>query len=394
MDKHKKIGELIYKYAQGDLTNEEKNVLEAWLNENEKNKDILEELMNPENVSEALTAYHPKNKLRIKENLWNAIRPQLKDFRDSSFRKKIIRITSIAAAAVLIVSLTIFFLWKADDKASSNRMVSNDIVAPSQNKATITLANGQKLLLDSALSGTLVLQGDQKLIRQADGKLIYKESEEVKNSEPVFNTLENPKGSKVVDLTLSDGTHIWLNAGSSLTFPVSFPDHERVVTLKGEGYFKVSHNPSKPFIVNTGDAKIQVLGTEFNVNAYQNNANIKVTLLKGSVKLNTKTATRDLKPGQQASIQDGISISNNVNLDEVMAWKNNRFIFNDSGIEEIMKQLENWYNIKVEYIGKPTNEVFMGSISRNVNLSQILALLSETQAVHFEIIGNRVIVKR
>jgi ferric-dicitrate binding protein FerR (iron transport regulator) len=198
----------------------------------------------------------------------------------------------------------------------------------------------------------------------------------------------------VVDIRLADGTQVWLNAGSSITYPVAFTGIERRIQLKGEAYLDVSHNASRPFIVQTGDLTIQVLGTGFNVDAYATGDPVKVTLLKGSVKLFNKNASSLLKPGQQASIKEEIRISNNVDLDDVLAWKNNKFIFDNSSIQQIMRQLEQWYDIEVVYHGTPTTEAFIGSISRDVKLSQILSLLSETNAVHFEQQGKKVIVKR
>lgn len=146
--------------------------------------------------------------------------------------------------------------------------------------------------------------------------------------------------------------------------------------------------------MQTGDLMIQVLGTGFNVDAYQGSDPVKVTLLKGSIKLFSKNANSLLKPGQQASVKEQISISNNVDLDDVLAWKNNKFIFDNSSIQQIMRQLERWYDIEVVYQGTPTTEAFMGSVSRDVRLSQILSLLSETNAVHFEQQGKKIIVKR
>lgn len=300
----------------------------------------------------------------------------------------------ISVAAVLALTLGMMGYFVNRQKAAPVTPLVTDVTAPGSTKATVRLANGETIALDSLLSGTLAVQEDGKLIKNANGQLVYKAQATATSHAPVYNTLDNPRGSRVVDMTLADGTHIWLNAGSSVTFPVAFTGSERNIQLKGEAYLDVSHNADKPFIVQTGDLVIRVLGTGFNVDAYEGAEPVKVTLLKGAVKLSNKNASSLLKPGQQASIKGQIRVSNDVDLDDVLAWKNNKFTFDNSTIQQIMRQLERWYDIEVVYQGVPTTETFVGSISRDVKLSQILSLLSETNAVHFEQQGKSVIVKR
>jgi len=301
----------------------------------------------------------------------------------------------IAAVIVVTIGIAVYFLnQRYNNNPGTAPQVITDVTAPDKTKATVRLANGQTIALDSLLSGTLAVQEDGKLIKNANGQLVYEAQTTAADHTPVYNTLDNPKGSRVVDIRLADGTQVWLNAGSSITYPVAFTGIERSIQLKGEAYLDVSHNASRPFIVQAGDLTIQVLGTGFNVDAYATGDPVKVTLLKGSVKLFNKNASSLLKPGQQASIKEEIRISNNVDLDDVLAWKNNKFIFDNSSIQQIMRQLEQWYDIEVVYHGTPTTETFIGSISRDVKLSQILSLLSETNAVHFEQQGKKDIVKR
>ncbi|MGE9313452.1 FecR family protein [Niabella sp. CJ426] len=301
----------------------------------------------------------------------------------------------IAAVVVVTIGIAVYFLnQRYNNTPGTAPQVITDVTAPVKTKATVRLANGQTIALDSLLSGTLAVQEDGKLIKNANGQLVYEAQTTAVNHTPVYNTLDNPKGSRVVDIRLADGTQVWLNAGSSITYPVAFTGIERRIQLKGEAYLDVSHNAARPFIVQTGDLTIQVLGTGFNVDAYATGDPVKVTLFKGSVKLSNKSASSLLKPGQQASVKEEIRISNNIDLDDVLAWKNNKFIFDNSSIQQIMRQLEQWYDIEVVYHGVPTTEAFIGSISRDVKLSQILSLLSETNAVHFEQQGKKVIVKR
>ncbi|MCH5720114.1 FecR family protein [Niabella hibiscisoli] len=305
-----------------------------------------------------------------------------------SYQKRISRYwVGIAAVLILTIGIAAYFFNDGDTTPATATIT--DVAAPGRSKATVRLADGQTISLDSLMSGTLAVQGDGKLIKNANGQLVYETDAATADHAPVYNTLDNPRGSKVIDMILADGTHVWLNAGSSITFPVAFTGNDRKVQLRGEAYLDVSHNAAKPFIVQTGDVTIRVLGTGFNVDAYQGADPVKVTLIKGSVKLSSKSANSLLKPGQQASVKEQIRISNNVDLDDVLAWKNNKFVFDNSSIQQIMRQLEQWYDVDVVYEGAPTGEAFMGSISRNVNLSQILSLLSETHAVHFEQKGKK-----
>lgn len=299
----------------------------------------------------------------------------------------------IAASVIVAIGIAVY-LFTGNPNNQSAVQQYTDVAAPASSRATVKLANGETITLDSLLSGTIAVQEDGKLIKNKNGQLVYQAQPSVADHTPVYNTLDNPKGSKVVDITLADGTQVWLNAGSSITFPVAFTGTQRIITLKGEAYLDVSHDAKKPFIVQTGDLSIKVLGTGFNVNAYQDAEPIKVTLLKGSVALFSKGANRLLKPGQQASIKGQISINNNIDVDEVLAWKNNRFVFDNCSIQQVMRQLEQWYDIEVAYEGAPTREAFVGSISRDVSLSQILSLLSETNAVRFEQQAKKVIVKK
>jgi ferric-dicitrate binding protein FerR (iron transport regulator) len=191
-------------------------------------------------------------------------------------------------------------------------------------------------------------------------------------------------------MTLSDGSKVWLNAGSSVRFPVAFTGNERKVSITGEAYFEVAHDARKPFIVKdiNRNAEVQVFGTHFNVNAYDDEPTINVTLLEGSVKVNNTM----IKPGQQAQVGNGVKVASNVDFDEVMAWKNGRFQFEGAGIEEVMRQVARWYDVEVIYENKPLNQHFRGGISREVEASKLFKMLEMTEAVHFRIEGKKVYV--
>jgi transmembrane sensor len=301
-----------------------------------------------------------------------------------------------AAAAILIIIAAVGHLsfnrsFNKNDVVKNN-LPAKDIAAPTSTKATITLANGQTVLLDSMNSGILATQGNVNVTKTADGQIIYNGT----TSETTYNTLTNPRGSTVVNLTLNDGTKVWLNSESSLRYPTAFAGSERKVEITGEGYFEVAHNAARPFFVKDvdRDVEVKVLGTHFNVNTYADEGAMKVTLLQGSVKVTKGSSTTLLKPGQQALVIEEVKIINDADLDEVMAWKNGRFEFNASTIETVMKDMARWYDVQVEYAGVRPTVHFMGGISRLENISEVLKMLEQTKAVHFKIEGKKIVVMK
>ncbi|MEO8415455.1 MAG: FecR domain-containing protein, partial [Ginsengibacter sp.] len=247
--------------------------------------------------------------------------------------------------------------------------------------------------IDSSGNGTLAVQGNVKIIKQSTGKISYAGTE---NGEVSYNTLSVPRGSKPLSLTLSDGSQVWINVGSSLTYPTAFTGNERRVKISGEAYFEVAHNAGKPFVVQHDGVTVSVLGTHFNVNTYEDETDERITLLEGSVRVDKSSVSHLLKPGQQARINNNnnndIKVMNDVNIDEVMAWKNGKFIFDENmDIAAIMRQVSRWYNVDIEYEGTITQR-FWGSISKDVNVSQVLKILEATGGVKFKVEGNKIIV--
>lgn len=300
----------------------------------------------------------------------------------------------LAAAAVLVflVSFGIYYFFNQNIKreiAEINTPAKQDIVAPASVHATITLANGKRIILDSAGNGSIANEGDVNIEKIADGQIAYIGS----NNEVSYNTLTNPRGSKNVSLTLSDGSRVWLNAGSSLKYPASFSGVERKVAITGEAYFEIAHNASKPFKVQKGETAITVLGTHFNVNAYDDETDFKVTLLEGSVEVKDKLSMVKIKPGQQASISNKKDALGNtilvktVDIENAIAWKNGLFIFDNTDLATILRELSRWYNLKVEYDGKLSDAKFGGGVSKSLPLSNVLKLM-EANGVTFKLDGN------
>ena len=301
-----------------------------------------------------------------------------------------------AAAAVLIALTTgayLYFTPHTQEAIATIQPKQNDIAPPSGNKAVLTLADGTKIEIDSISNGTIALQGNVRIIKQPNGEITYAGNA---SKEVSYNTLNVPRGSKPLGLTLSDGSQVWLNVGSSLTYPTAFTGKERKVKITGEAYFEVAHNAGMPFLVQHEDVTVSVLGTHFNVNSYEDETAEQITLLEGLVRVNKNKISQLLKPGQQASIShneiNDIKVLNDVNMDEVMAWKNGKFRFGENAdIGAIMRQISRWYDVDIEYQGR-VNQRFWGSISKDVNVSRVLKILEATGGVKFKVEGNKIIV--
>lgn len=303
----------------------------------------------------------------------------------------------MAAAAVIVMILAggLFFnLTDPDSKKvveHGTQQPLKDINPPSVSKAVITLSNGQRIMLDSANSGLLTVQGQTSLVKLSDGQFAYNGNSD---GEIQYNTLFVPRGGSIISIKLSDGTKVWLNSESSIKYPVAFGPKERKVEITGEAYFEVVHNETSPFIVSNGDMNVTVLGTHFNVNTYRDEKDIKVSLLEGAVEVKKGTAKGVLRPGQQASISSGITVNDKINMDEVIAWKEGKFQFGEANsITSIMKQIERWYDVDVLYLGNVEGKVG-GTISRNLPVSQVLKMLEMTGVFEFQIVGKKVFVKQ
>ena len=267
------------------------------------------------------------------------------------------------------------------------------MLPPKTNKAILTLADGSTLVLDSSANGTLTMQGNVSVVKKENGLIAY----DGKTSEISYNTLYVPKGSKPLKLSLSDGSLVWLNVASSITFPVSFTGSERKVEITGEVYFEVAKNQALPFVVKrrNSDAEIKVIGTRFNVNGYDDEENVKVTLFEGSVKTISENGQSSiLIPGEQARLnRSGLFVTTDVDLEEVVAWKEGRFHFDGADIKTIMRQLEKWYDVDIEYESEISYS-FVAKISRDVNVSEILKIFEMTDLVHFKIEGRKITIMK
>ena len=301
----------------------------------------------------------------------------------------------IAAAAAIILFLGAGSYWwvsrsHKSDLAATSKYLKND-VAPGGNKATLTLANGATIVLDSAHNGTLAQQGNATVVKQNNGQLAYNTLNE-KPTDVLYNTLTTPRGGQY-QLVLPDGSKIWLNAASSIRYPTAFTGKERKIEITGEAYFEVAKNAGMPFIVKANDMEVKVLGTHFNVNAYDDEAVIETTLLEGSVSVTKDAAIAILKPGQQSRLTKlgTLDVINEADLEEAVAWKNGMFSFKRADIKTVMRQIARWYDVDIVYEKQVPSVNFGGEMKQDLKLSQVLKGL-ERIGVRFRIEGKKLVV--
>ncbi|MFT3702105.1 MAG: FecR domain-containing protein [Agriterribacter sp.] len=310
----------------------------------------------------------------------------------------------IAAAAILVVlSAGAYFFYSTHTTTTDAQQqpASADIKPPVIPKASITLSNGQVVTLDSISNGTVAMQGNANIVRLPGGEIQYKD-QKTASTTPVYNILTVPAGSKIVTITLSDGTKVWLNAASSLRYPVTFSNDSRKVEASGELYFEVASvpdlknkNAKKAFIVDIGNhTTVNVTGTHFNIHAYHDEPAAAVTLLEGAVSVNNNIQSHKITPGQQAQIGNDavITIDKEADIEQVMAWKNGYFQFEGNDIKSVMNEVARWYDVEVKYEGAPITQHFRGNIERNVNAVQVFKMLEATDAVRFKIDGRNITV--
>lgn len=302
-----------------------------------------------------------------------------------------LRSMAVASIFLMIAFGTLLIIKEPDGLLKSARNTAQDI-APGGNKAMLTLDNGEQILLTGAGTGNLAIQDNIQISKTANGQIEYHAGRSgISNSTKLtYNTVKTPNGGQY-HLKLTDGTGVWLNAASSIKYPVAFLGNERKVEITGEVYFEVKHDAKKPFRVVSNQQMLEVLGTHFNVNAYPEEHQTKTTLLEGSVRINARGNRAILKIGQQSSVSENkISISD---VDDTVSWKDGYFEFSETGIQEVMRQLSRWYDADIVYSGQVSQETFTARISRNKNISQVLKIINASKSIHVEIQGRRITVK-
>ena len=413
------VKDLLNKYLCNELSATEQQQLDAWINESEDNRLFFKRIAQPENIEQELRLYfQSRNRIRIalKNKIPSLLIDEPSYLQDGETAKStrviyLLRKARWAAAAILLIAAGLATYWLMQQKkpAAQPRIVSNTPeIKPGKNGAVLQLNDGSQLVLDSMNNGEIATQNGVSVQLQ-NGRLAYNTA--AHKGGIMYNTLSTPKGRQF-QLRLPDGTLVWLNAGSSITYPTTFTGKHRLVKVTGEAYFEVAHNKEIPFRVNVdGNETVEVLGTHFNINAYRNEPYLLTTLLEGSVRVNSAIPYKSgqggngqsaiLKPGEQAALavahsplathHSPLTIDHSPDTEKVLAWKNGMFNFDGAKLDEVMRQLERWYDIEVVYESKIPDITFGGKITKGVSLEGLLVLLQRA-GVHFRLENRKLVI--
>lgn len=369
--------ELAEKWRNGTITPEERLILEEWYNQ-EQDAPVY------------IPAHFAKDEADHEQRMLAGIRKKI------AAQRKPVRWYQYAAAILLLCSIAGGYWLITGRSHPANTIAQDQHLLPGSNKASLTLADGTLIPLDSIAGGVIPQQGISRVLNSAGGQLTYQATGRAQEDAHVlFNTLATPRGGQY-KLTLPDGSRVWLNAASSIRFPTAFTGHERKVEISGEAYFEVARAALMPFRVVTNGMTIDVLGTHFNVNAYSDEPEISTTLLEGSIKVIAQSTHTGqlLRPGQQSRLgKNGtFRLFSEVDVEEAVAWKNGYFQFNNENIRSVMRKLARWYNVEVEFRGDMEGRDFEGAISRFESIDEVLRILALTGMIHFKTEGRRIIV--
>lgn len=398
------LATLFFQKLQGTIQPADEQKLEAWLlARTEENRKFYEGLTDQASIESALRSFYAIDEETALQDVLTRIQKDSHDINPSvdimemSVRRSWYRYAAAAAIGILIVGIAATF-WltsrTGDDQPDTSRTAYyNSDALPGSDKAILQLEDGRSILLDTA-SGELAKQGETHIRKNEEGVLRYDPGSAGSDTALVYNRIITPRGGQY-QVTLPDGSKVWLNAASSLRFPVAFKGKERVVELTGEAYFEVAQNANKPFKVNVGGEKepmlVEVLGTGFNIQSYADEPVRAATLVNGKIRVYNGNEQVILQPGQQARVKEQSLSTTVADIEEVLAWKNGIFYLQNVNIQTIMRQISRWYDVEVVYDGNITQQ-FVGKIPRTMNLSDVLKVLESTGWVHFRFEGKTVTV--
>ncbi len=370
-DPQRRIIVLLEKFYNGTATTEELNELDRWYASFENDPKLT-----PGLSKKKLTA----TRQGMLRNIHKSTGVEISQPQN---RKTILR-NSLVSVAIMSVIVAVFFVFRTAPVFDAAQLSKLDVM-PGKNVAILTLSNGKQIDLNLAKNGRIYSGKGLEIIKESNGVISYHSRQVFGPDSLEMNTLATPSGGQF-RVVLADGTKVWLNAMSSLTYPSRFSGDKRPVALTGEAYFEVAKNKEKPFDVSTADERVEVLGTHFNINAYKDEHLQRTTLLEGSVRVTSKqqNAQATIKPGQQAEGASGRLKITNVDADAAAGWKDGLFVFNHTDIRPLMRQLSRWYNIDVIYQGDIKTRTFSGSIDRSYTLLQVLDVLKISK-VNFKI---------
>ena len=385
-----RIAYLIAGYIRQTLTEKEHDELDKWVEASDDNMLLFEELTDEKNIEANLQwmdqVSTEKMLLATKEKI--GFNPEQKAKR-TSYRWAY----SVAASVILLIAA--FWIYKISNKEKNElpavARASKAAIQPGGNKAMLTLSDGSVIDLNKVEKGLLKNDDGASINKPEDGEIVYTDNRNT--NEVSYNVLSTPNGGQY-KVKLPDGSWVWPNAASSLNYPTVFPGTERTVMLKGEAYFEVAKDKSKPFKVKLEDSsEVKVLGTHFNVMAYENEKSKNITLLEGSVLITKSNEKQILKPGQQGEITSDRIVVNTADTNEVVGWKNGEFVFHDADIQSIMRQVARWYDVDIKYETTNTQH-FNATILRKEPVLRLLHILEETGQIHFKIENKTIYVLR
>ncbi|TJZ60009.1 DUF4974 domain-containing protein [Sphingobacterium olei] len=385
-DKNAHILSLIDKFERGLATDEDMQELETWFQSFEDHPNITDKLTTAQQQKAKATLFHRIN---------NTIEaPSTDEQLPPSHPNKLVSLwvkVMVAASVLIISTLGTYLLVNRSFKEEQVIATITADFAPGGNKAILTLADGRQITLNHVQNGELASQGNTIIRKATDGTVSYEQHGNEKHG--IRNTLSTPRGGQY-RLVLTDGTKVYLNAASSINYPTAFTEIVREVEITGEVYFEVAHDARKPFRVKTGKQMVEVLGTHFNVNAYPKMGLVKTTLLEGSVAVTTAGKTKILKPGQQA-IGTGTAIAvSEVDVAEVMAWKDGFFDFTDADMHTVMMEFSRWYDLDIVFEGSQTKETFTGRIPRSWSFTKVMKIMETFKSSHLTLEGRRVMIRQ
>lgn len=386
------IADLIVKQMRGELSEGEKEMLDKWLASPE-NRNLLAKLSGGTNLNDRLVSMHDIDNDAWKKKAYEILFPGIVPMGN---RKKLNwKRYLVAASFFLVVMVGVFWatgLFRKDGQETKLKsVVEQNEILPGSDKAVLKLANGTTINLIKDDDRSLT-EKNGTLIRNSKGELVY-DAAKVAGDETVYNLLSTARGGKY-SITLADGSKVWLNAASTVYYPTAFPGKERKVEITGEAYFEVAKDNNKPFIVKVGEMEVEVLGTEFNINAYADENVITTTLVSGAVKLENGSSKINMQAGQQAQVAGHkLDLVREPNIAQAIAWRNGMIALGGNDLKAVFRQISRWYDVDVEFQGQIKPLQLFGDIPRSINLEAVIKALEENSGIRCEIVGKKVIVR-
>jgi transmembrane sensor len=379
----RRVAYLIAGFMSNHLTMEERAELDEWIADSDDNMRLFGKLTDQNNILEANEWFAAIEQQEAVNKFTSTLKGQ------KSFIRKLHPAWIAAASVVIIVIAVSLFKWKTDDRKVTQYAVENkstNIIQPGAKKAILSDEQGRTFDL-SAPKITSIAIDDKSQAVNNHSVLLYNTG----SSSEHLHTLTTPRGGEY-ELILPDGSHVWLNAESSLIYPTAFLSADRTVQLTGEAYFEIHPDPEKPFhVVVNAQTNIRVLGTHFNVNGYANESE-KISLLEGKIEVSRKNDVMKMVPGQQLQImQDHLDMANVEDVQTSVAWVHGKFSFNKTPVDEVLRQVARWYDVNID--NKGTHHDFTGEIFRNSSLVQVLRMLELSTGEHFIIEGRTIRIR-